>query len=130
MLRAHANAHVNANAHANAHASHVNRNSGEWVEYPSYYQLKMPCVGFKRENIKVTVDSSTQLVSIRGIQILEVKDAGFVSQQMREFSHSMALPSNVIIETLQAQFRGNTLVLTVAKNKQSGSDRVRRIPVR
>ena len=103
--------------------------TGQWIDYASFYEMRIPCHGYHKGNIKVTVDDKTQMVSVRGIQLYEKNERGYHSQQMREFSHSTTLPAGVYPGTLQAFLHGNELIVKVSKVNHT-TPSLRRIPIR
>ena len=88
-------------------------------ETDSYYTVDLDIPGVKKEDIHVNVDNN--ILTIRGKKEMdkERKDSNYYSRERfyGDFRRSMALPSGVNTDTIDADFNNGVLTIKMPKDK-------------
>lgn len=95
------------------------------IESEKDYSIELSAPGFKKDEIKVSVDNGVLNISAETKTGKEEKDKNYTRQEFRydAFSRSFTLPENASDDKIDAKYEDGILKLTLAKKVLSAPKR-------
>jgi len=105
----------------------VNTREGEFA-----YHIEVDLPGIKKEDVAITIEDNTLLVSGERKVRAEIKEGDYykVESSFGTFSRSFSLPNEIDIENIHAESENGVLEVIIPKLKTVAVDKVKKIEIK